>query len=115
MSHTPSDRSEMSSPEYTRARQLQTMMMRQGSNFSGHERNCCFLNTGTGRFSDVSTISGLDFPDDGRAVATVDWDGDGDLDLWLSNRNAPRLRFMRNEVANNNHWVSFRLIGDGNR
>ena len=75
-------------------------MMKGGRSFSANERNCCFLNMGAapaaaGRFANISAVSGLDYPDDGRAVALVDWDQDGDLDMWISNRNAPRLRLMR--------------------
>ena len=93
-------------------------MMRQGRSFSGRERNCCFLNTqgqpiAEGRFANVSAISGLDFPDDGRAMAILDWDLDGDLDVWFSNRNAPRLRLMRNESVRQNHFIAFQLIGNG--
>ena len=96
---------------------LQSMMM-QGRSFSGRERNCCFLNTGQtqeagGRFANVSAASGLDFADDGRAVAIVDWDMDGDLDLWISNRNAPRLRLMRNDTPTLNRFLALRLEGDG--
>ncbi|MCP4690082.1 MAG: tetratricopeptide repeat protein [Desulfobacterales bacterium] len=97
-------------------------MMRQGRSFSGRERNCVFLNTGPdpgagGRFATVSAVSGLDFPDDGRAVSMVDWDRDGDLDMWIANRNAPRLRLMRNNAAGNNpgenHFAAFKLVGNG--
>ncbi|MCH2178336.1 MAG: ASPIC/UnbV domain-containing protein [Mariniblastus sp.] len=93
-------------------------MMREGRSFSGREKNCVFLNTGANplaqaRFADVSSISGLDFPDDGRAVALVDWDHDGDLDLWISNRSSPRLRLMRNDNDAGNHYVMLRLEGDG--
>ena len=93
-------------------------MMREGRSFSGHERNCCFLNTGAaaaagGRFANISAVSGLDYPDDGRAVALVDWDHDGDLDVWISNRNAPRLRLMRNDVPQGNHFLALRLVGNG--
>ena len=49
-------------------------MMEQGRSFSSHERNCCFLNMGGERFATVSAVSGFDFPDDGRAIALVDWD-----------------------------------------
>ena len=62
-------------------------MIDSGKAFSGNERNCVFLNTRDGRFADISAGSGLDFPDDGRAIAVTDWDQDGDLDLWISNRN----------------------------
>ena len=94
------------------------LMLKQGRAFSGFERNCCFLNTGGetnagGRFANISAASGLDFADDGRAVAIVDWDLDGDLDLWVSNRNAPRLRFMRNDTLTANRFVAVRLEGNG--
>ena len=93
-------------------------MMMQGRSFSGNERNCCFLNTGeapdaAGRFANISAASGLDYPDDGRAVAVVDWDMDGDLDLWISNRNAPRLRLMRNDTPTTSHFLALQLEGDG--
>jgi len=88
-------------------------MIDAGRSFSGNERNCVFLNTGDGRFATLSVASGLDFPDDGRAVAMCDWDQDGDLDLWISNRNSPRLRLMRNEIASGNHFLSLELTGNG--
>ena len=84
---------------------------RAGSSWSGSETNKTFLNTGSGRFADVSYISGLGFKDDGRALAVTDWDGDGDLDLWSQNRTAPRLRLMRNNTNAENHSVSFLLSG----
>ncbi|NIP94492.1 MAG: hypothetical protein GWO24_14035, partial [Akkermansiaceae bacterium] len=68
----------------------------EGRSFSGHEKNCCFLNTGGGRFADVSAAVGLAFDDDGRAVSVCDWDFDGRQDLWVTNRTAPRVRLLRN-------------------
>ena len=101
-----------------RAGSLLSQMMFTGRSFSGRERNCFFLNTGDtpaaqGRFANISAVSGLDFPDDARAVALVDWDHDGDLDMWISNRNAPRLRLMRNELPTGNHFLMLRLQGNG--
>lgn len=95
-----------------------SQMIAEGRSFSGNERNCVFLNTGAyaaggGRFANISAISGLDFPDDARAVALVDWDHDGDQDMWISNRNAPRLRLMRNDSPKTNHFLTLRLVGNG--
>ncbi|MFV2068734.1 MAG: ASPIC/UnbV domain-containing protein, partial [Pirellulales bacterium] len=101
--------------QWVRARADLSRMIKEGRSFSGRERNCCFLNLGDRRFATVSAVTGLDFPDDGRAIAVVDWDHDGDLDLWISNRNAPRLRLMRNESTAANHWLSLRLVGDGKK
>jgi len=86
-------------------------MMGQGLSWSGRERNNAYLNLGDGRFADFSHASGLDFDDDGRAVAAVDWDGDGDLDLWLKNRTGPQLRYMRNDGAPDGHWLALKLEG----
>jgi len=93
-------------------------MLRRGRSFSGRERNCCFLNTlGTpaaeGQWANVSASSGLDYPDDGRACVLVDWDRDGDLDAWISNRNAPRLRYLRNNCPADARFLSLRLRGNG--
>ncbi|MCP3977950.1 MAG: tetratricopeptide repeat protein [bacterium] len=85
--------------------------VRQGKSWAGYERNCAFLNCGTDRFADVSVLSGLDFDDDGRAVALVDWDHDGDLDLWLRNRTAPRLRLMLNQLPAGAAFLALKLQG----
>jgi len=80
--------------------------IRRGFSWSGNERNCAYLNIGPSAgpegalpgFASISAISGLDLNQDGRAVVALDWDHDGDLDLWLSSRSGPRLRFLRNET-----------------
>ena len=70
-------------------------LVRQGNSWSGGERNRFFLN-GFGQFHEMSGLGGLDHADDGRGIAVVDWDQDGQLDLWYRNRSAPRLRLMMN-------------------
>ena len=94
-----------------------TDLIETGGSWSGRERNCCFLNLGGDLpFADVSYASGFDFPDDARAVASVDWDHDGDLDLWVTNRTAPRLRFLRNNGSPGQRGLLVRLQGtSGNR
>ena len=89
-------------------------LIQRGQSFSGRERNCVFLNLGdhSKKWADVSGITGLDFIDDGRAVATCDWDHDGDLDIWIANRSGPRVRFMRNNMRERNRSIQFRLVGE---
>jgi len=92
-------------------------LMSGGFSFSGNERNCAFLNPGDNSastaFADISAISGFNFPDDGRGLAYTDWDYDGDLDFWLSNRTAPAVRFLRNDLATENQFLMLRLHGNG--
>ena len=87
-----------------------------GSSFSGNERNCCFLNTGKSgsakdQFADVSAATALNFLDDSRSIAVTDWDRDGDLDIWITNRTSPRVRFLRNDTPTDNSYVTFELEG----
>jgi len=65
---------------------------------------------------DGSHVTGLDFIDDARAVTALDWDRDGDLDLWFKNRSGPQLRFLLNEQTGGAGWLALRLEGrSGNR
>lgn len=103
---------------FRRANKRQDELVRGGVSQSGHERNCCFLNTQGERFANVSAVAGLDHIGDGRAYAAVDWDNDGDLDLWLTNRNSPRVMFLRNNAEhqrqkNIRHFLALRLKGNG--
>ncbi len=86
-------------------------LIRSDGSWSGHERNVCYLNTGDGKFEDVSFISGLDFPGDGRSFVALDIDHDGDLDLVLSFRTAPGLRILRNDYQGPNRSLLIELVG----
>lgn len=89
-------------------RAMDTKLIR-GESFSGHEKNCVYLNTGTTRWASAGFLTGFDFDDDARAVAVTDWDGDGDLDVWIANRTAPRIRYLRNDAPRAGTWVAFTL------
>ena len=86
-------------------------MLERGRSLSGHERHCAFLNTGKTRFADVSAASGLDLLDDGRGVALVDWDFDGRVDMWTTNRTAPWVRLLHNRSDNDHHFLAVKLQG----
>ena len=103
----------MASPESSYRKHLNRLneLVSNGESLSGHERNCAFLNIQGGRFATVSSVSGLDFDDDARSPVSIDWDRDGDLDLWVANRTAPQLRFLRNNTPKKNDFVSLRLRG----
>jgi hypothetical protein len=90
--------------------------VRRGASWSGGERNRVFQNQGVNgdgmpSFIDISALSGMDFADDARSLGVTDWDHDGDLDVWIHNRTAPRLRLMLNQHQSAQDFVSLRLIG----
>ena|GEM_PF-1136300 len=77
--------------------------------FSGRERDVLFLNrdSETG-FDEVGYAFQVDFADDGRAVAPVDIDGDGKLDL--VSQSLQQIRVMRNPgVTSTRSFVRFAL------
>ncbi|MFK7888022.1 MAG: CRTAC1 family protein [Gammaproteobacteria bacterium] len=65
-----------------------------------------------GRFVDVSTVAGESFQwrDTSRGAAFGDLDNDGDIDIVVSNANAP-LRVLRNRVGNEQGWLRVTLEG----
>ena len=115
MPRAPSSPDDRSLEPYLESLRALHERLDEGLSFSGNERNCVFLNPGEagGAFANASAVSGLDFPDDGRGLAFLDLEGDGDLDVAISNRTAPRLRLMRNELPAGDRFVALRLEGDG--
>ena len=81
--------------------------------FSGGERHCAFLNLDGERFADISAVTGFDFAEDGRALVMEDWDFDGDLDVWVTARTAPRIRLLENGSQNAGESLFIRLQGNG--
>ncbi|MCG8604813.1 FG-GAP-like repeat-containing protein [bacterium] len=54
--------------------------------------NACFLNDGTGRFTDVTHTAGITSSSGASSMALADIDADGDLDLYIANYKVVRAR-----------------------
>ncbi len=85
--------------------------------FSGYERTRLWRNEGLLAFTENAGPTGLDSDRDGRGIAVVDYDNDGDLDLFIANQgDAPQL--FRNglldhrQTAAGAHWLRVALVTD---
>ncbi len=74
------------------------LMWREGWSYAGRERDKVWLHDGAG-YVDVSDVSGADSEGDGRALLTVDFDDDGDVDLFNHEMQRSRHRLFRNEAV----------------
>jgi hypothetical protein len=74
--------------------------------------NFVLMNTGDGRFLDVTDQcgSGLDVVESSRGIGLDDLDNDGDVDVIVLNSHAPPT-VMRNDSVDGNHWLQLRLVG----
>ena len=83
--------------------------------FSGSERNRLFLSSHGDSFLDVSGISGVDSPSDGRVSVWLDMDHDGRQDLAVVNSNRPLMQLYRNESGGNDrpggNFIALRFVG----
>ena len=86
-------------------------LIRSGYSWSGFERNVFYANNRDGTFSDISGALGIDFPEDSRAFALADFDGDGRQEVLLKNRSAPQLRLLKNTMRDLPPAMAFRLRG----
>jgi peroxiredoxin len=91
-----------------------------GVSHSGHETDHLFMNHGGKKFYDISPLSGLDDPADGRSWAMLDYDRDGWLDIAMTNANSPLFRLHRNRIgdrqgmAKRGKMIAVRLVGGNN-
>lgn len=97
---------------YRQGWQALNRLLHENKSFSGRETNNAFLNCGKDTaFADVSTAIGWDFADDARAIGLIDYDHDGDLDLFVTNRTAPRVRLLQNNLKSESDFLSLHLTG----
>jgi len=72
-------------------------------NMSAYERNRVVLNTGDGKFADISHASGgADLDSDSRAAVVADFDSDGMPDLLVRNSGGGPLRLFLNRFPKQN-------------
>jgi hypothetical protein len=74
-----------------------------------HGRNVLYINNGDGTFTDRTKQYGLDFSGYSTQAAFFDYDGDGDLDMYLLNHSA-RVAFRRDMRPR--RWPRDPLAGD---
>lgn len=74
------------------------------------EPNQLFRGTGSGQFEEVEPQGGVEkaYIGSTRGLALGDLDGDGDIDIVLS-ENGERARVLRN-IAADGHWIGFRVV-----
>ncbi len=79
---------------------------------SYHQRNILLMNTGDGKFTDVSDESGdgMKVKLSSRGAGFDDLDNDGDIDVVILNsRREPTI--LRNDSPSKGHWLQVRLRG----
>lgn len=79
--------------------------------FSGFEKKRFFRNEDGLSFTERAAAVGLASDRDGRGIVVLDYDNDGDLDLYLANQGQPPQLF-RNDSVRANPWLRLRLEGD---
>ncbi len=81
-----------------------------GTRYGSGQKSCFFLNREGAGFQDVGLDMGIDDELNGRALAWMDFNHDGQEDLVVGNAGAGNLFYVGTR-HNSNHWVGFRLIG----
>lgn len=71
-------------------------------------------NDGEGPWTEVAREVGLDDTQSGKSFLVLDYDRDGDLDVFITN-NAGEPRLYRNDGGNARHWLRVRAPGRGAR
>ena len=86
---------------------------RAGSGSAYAQPNHLFANVGDGTFTQVAL--GSEVPRVSRGTNVLDFDNDGDLDVFVANLD-DRPSLLRNDAGNRKNWLGLRLVGTrGNR
>jgi len=82
--------------------------------FAGVARNRLYHNERNGRFSEVAASAGLDLIGISRQASWIDYDNDGDLDLFVAFRDKPN-RLFRNDAGRFTDVTEASGIGDSRK
>jgi tetratricopeptide (TPR) repeat protein len=85
--------------------------LRRGHSWAGGTTGRAYLSLDGRGFAEVSLVCAFALASDVRASALCDWDGDGDLDVFLTGPGSPRVRFLRNDQACGHASVTLELAG----
>lgn len=77
-------------------------------------KNVFFMNQG-GKLQNRAEESGADLALNSRSVIQLDFDQDGDRDLFLNNYQSPAVLFENHAEKRNHHWIKLKLIGNPER
>lgn len=86
-------------------------LTRSDGTWGGYQRNVFYLNNHDGTFTSCAGTLGLDFIDDSQAFALADYDHDGRLEAFLTNRTGPQLRLLRCKLPEIGNSIAFHLRG----
>ncbi len=77
------------------------------------EENQLFKGLTTGGFEEVLPVGGVDMDQhhSSRGAAVGDFDNDGDVDIFVSNRDSPAY-LLDNRSADGSHWIGFRILNE---
>ncbi len=77
------------------------------------QENTLFRNDGFGRLTDITDEVGLGGHKKSMGASTIDFDGDGDIDIIVANSDGP-LQLFENNAAQitGNHWLKIELRGN---
>ena len=88
-----------------------------GISWNGFEHNKLYLSGGGHSFVEIGYLMGVAFEFDARTVLDMDIDGDGRVDLlvseWAGTPRRERVHVLRNVWPGDNNWLGVRLHGAG--
>jgi len=78
-----------------------------------HDRSRLFIAQANGTFSNEAGVRGMTDDEQGRSVVCADFDGDGDEDIFMTNRGLENSGafWLNNDTSNTNRSLTVRLVG----